>query len=48
MKRLLTWILVLVLMLGLCACGQQTQETTAPTETTAPQETTPSYSPDFP
>jgi len=48
MKRLLTWILILTLVLGLCACGQQPQETAAPTETTAPQPTDDGYSEGFP
>ena len=44
MKRTITLTLAALMLLTLCACGQQTPETTAPTtlptETTLPVETT--------
>ena len=40
MKKIVSLLLVLVMMLGLAACGTTAPETTAPAETTAPVETT--------
>ncbi len=41
MKKILAMLLVLVMVMGLVACGNKPAETTAPAETNAPAESTP-------